>query len=68
MAQMRERALDALTEMARWKSLENALPAFVLVGRIAGLTDVEIQDKWTSGQRDQVIALAAGKSPIKKAK
>ena len=59
--QMRERALDALTEMARWKSLENALPAFVLVGRIAGLSDAEIQDKWTSGQRDQVIALAAGK-------
>jgi hypothetical protein len=59
--QMRDRALDALTEMARWKSLENALPAFVLVGRIVGLTDQEIQDKWTSGQREAVIALAAGK-------
>lgn len=61
LGQMRERALDALTEMARWKSLENALPAFVLVGRIAGLPDQEIQNKWTSGQRDPVIALAAGK-------
>jgi hypothetical protein len=61
LGQMRDRALDALTEMARWKSLENALPAFVLVGRIAGLTDAEIQDKWTSGQRDAVISLAVGK-------
>lgn len=59
--QMRERALEALTEMARWKSLENALPAFILVGRIAGLPDAEIQDKWTSGQREAVIALASKK-------
>jgi hypothetical protein len=62
LGQMRERALDALTEMARWKSLQNALPAFVLLGRIAGLTDAQIQDKWTSGQRDAVIALAAKKT------
>ena len=59
--QMRERAIEALTEMARWKSLENALPAFVLVGRIAGLSESEIQDKWNAGQREAVIALAASK-------
>lgn len=61
-AQMRDRALDALTEMARWKSLEHALPAFVLVGRIAGLSDEEIQKRWTAGQREPVIALARKKA------
>jgi len=61
LAQMRERALEALVEMARWKSLENALPAFVLVGRMAGLSEAEIRNKWTSGQRDSVIALATSK-------
>jgi len=58
LSQMRERALDALIEMARWKSLENALPAFLLVGRIAGLSDSDIQTRWTSGGRDAVIAMA----------
>ncbi len=59
--QMRERGLDALTEMARWKSLEHALPAFVLVGRIAGLSEEQIQEKWAAGQREAVIAQATGK-------
>jgi hypothetical protein len=61
LGQMRDRALDALIEMARWKSLQHALPAFVLVGRVAGLSDAQIQDKWTSGGRESVIAVVTAK-------
>ncbi len=56
LSQLRERALPALIEMSRWKTLAHALPAFVLTGRLAGLTDQQIQDAWTSGNRESVIA------------
>ena len=58
--QMRNRALPALVEMSRWKTLEHALPAFVLTGRIAGLSEQQIQDAWTRGDRESVIAAAMG--------
>ncbi|HEV2199397.1 MAG TPA: hypothetical protein VGR73_06230 [Bryobacteraceae bacterium] len=60
MSQLRERALPALVEMSRWKTLAHALPAFVLTGRVAGLTDQQIEDAWTKGDRESVIAAAAG--------
>ena len=60
MSQLRERALPALLEMSRWKTLAHALPAFVLTGRLAGLTDQQIQDAWTSGDREAVLAAATG--------
>lgn len=56
--QMRDRALTSLVEMARWKSLEHALPAFVLVGRLTPLDDARVQDAWTRGDRESVIAQA----------
>lgn len=62
---LRERALPALIEMSRWKTLAHALPAFVLTGRVAGMTDQQIQDAWTSGDRETVIAAASG-NPKKK--
>jgi hypothetical protein len=55
--QLNERALQPLVEMARWKTLAHALPAFVLVGRIAGSSDKEIQDAW-SGDRAKAITTA----------
>ena len=58
--QLRNRALPALVEMSRWKTLEHALPAFVLTGRIAGLSEQQIQDAWTRGDRESVIAAAIG--------
>jgi hypothetical protein len=60
LAQLRNRALPALVEMSRWKTLEHALPAFILTGRIAGLTEQQIQDAWTRGDRESVIATALG--------
>ena len=59
--QLRERALPALVEMARWKHLAHALPSFILVGRVAGLPEKEIQEAWAAGDRDKVINAATGK-------
>jgi hypothetical protein len=59
--QLRERALPSLVEMARWKTLSHALPAFVLLGRIAGLPDKQVQDAWTRGDRESVISAATAK-------
>ena len=59
--QIRERALASLAEMARWKTPRFALPSFLLLGRVAGMPDRQIQDSWRKGEREAVIekALAA---------
>jgi len=56
---LRERAVPALTEMARWKTLEYALPAFLLLGRVASMKEDEIQDQWSKGDRELVIRKAS---------
>ena len=58
LALLRERAMPALVEMARWKTLSYALPPFLLVGRVAGLSDRDIQQAWAKGEREPVIAKA----------
>jgi hypothetical protein len=60
---VRERAMPSLVEMARWKSLRYALPAYVLVGRIGGLSEDEIHARWEKGERESVVeqATARGK-------
>lgn len=60
--QLRTRAMDALIDMARWKTLEHALPAFILLGRVAGMPEPDIQSAWTRGDRDSVISAAKKKS------
>jgi hypothetical protein len=59
--QLNQRALGSLAEMSRWKTLAHALPAFVLLGRVAGLSEQQIQDAWTRGEREAVIAAATAK-------
>lgn len=59
--QLNQRALGSLAEMSRWKTLAHALPAFVLLGRVAGLGEQQIQDAWTRGDREAVIAAATAK-------
>lgn len=63
LAQIRDRALYSVAEMARWRDLEHALPAFILAGRLAGLTEEQIQAAWVSGDRETVVkkALATDK-------
>jgi len=55
---IRERALPALVEMARWKTLRYALPAFLLVGRTAGIAEQELLDQWRRGDRETAIGKA----------
>jgi hypothetical protein len=59
--QLRERAFTSLVEMARWKHLEHALPGYILLGRVAGIPDEELQDAWKEGKRDQMIERASKK-------
>jgi hypothetical protein len=55
LALIRARALNSVVDMAQWRDLEHALPGFILAGRIAGLTEKEIQDAWVSGDREPVL-------------
>ncbi len=52
---LRQRALPSVIEMARWHNLTDALPAFVLAGRLAGLQEKEIREAWISGNREPVL-------------
>ncbi len=63
LALIRERAMGSLAEMARWKSLEYALPAYILLGRAAGIAEADIHSEWERGNREQMIrkALSARK-------
>ena len=56
--QLRERAIPALADMARWKTLTHALPAYILLGRTAGIPEERIQASWSDGGREAVIAEA----------
>ncbi|MBV9612722.1 MAG: hypothetical protein JO091_09620 [Acidobacteriaceae bacterium] len=55
---LRQRALPSVIEMARWHNLQDALPAFVLAGRLAGLGEKSIQDAWVTGEREAVLEQA----------
>jgi len=58
LALIRERALPALAEMARWKTLRYALPPFLLLGRVAGMPENQIQQAWEKSNREAVIGKA----------
>ncbi len=53
---LRERSRDTLIEMARWKHLPHALPAYVLLGRSAGMAETEIERTWAADEREKTIA------------
>lgn len=55
LAELRQRALASLVEIARWKSPGHALPAFAVLGWVAGLTDEELRESWTCGDREAAI-------------
>lgn len=59
--QLRQRALPALVEMAKWRQLAHALPAFIILGRVAGYPEQEIQDIWSRDERDKLIAAVVKK-------
>lgn len=58
LARLRSRALPSLVEMARWTNAGHALGPFLLVARIAGLSDGDAFQAWQAGDREAVIARA----------
>ena len=58
--EVRRGALLSIVEMARWRHLPHALPAYILLGRTAGIRENELQDAWSKGERDRIIATATG--------
>jgi hypothetical protein len=57
-AHLRERALPALFEMARFQHLPHALPAYLILGKLADLPEGEIEQAWIDGQREALIEKA----------
>jgi hypothetical protein len=57
LALLKDRALDAMVDMARWKSLGHSLQGFILLARTAGWEEKKIQDTWTS--REHLAAVDA---------
>ncbi len=55
MVLLRERSRDTLVEMARWKHLPHALPAYVLLGRSFGMAETEIERTWAADEREKTI-------------
>jgi hypothetical protein len=58
LAHLRDRALPALFEMARFRHLPHALPAYLLLGKAAGLPDGEVETAWLAGDREKFLASA----------
>jgi hypothetical protein len=44
--------------MARWRHLPHALPAFILAGRLAGMSEDALQEAWKREDRERVIKAA----------
>lgn len=55
MRHIRERGVAALCEMALWKHLPHALPAYIILGRAGAMTDNEIEESWSANQREEVV-------------
>jgi hypothetical protein len=60
---IREHALPALVDMARWKAMAHAQPALFLLGRIGGVSEEEIQADCNRGDRKALISAAL--QPVK---
>jgi len=52
---LRRLALVPLIEMARWQSQGHATPALMILGRIAGQSDVAVQAALARGEREDII-------------
>ncbi|MBM3725533.1 MAG: hypothetical protein FJW40_08925 [Acidobacteria bacterium] len=61
LTQLVERAAQPLADMARWKHLPHALPAFILLGRAMNYSEEAIHDLWNRGEREILIQAAEKK-------
>lgn len=55
---LRRRAMPSLVEMARWRSEGHALPAFIILARVADYSDEPALELWQRGEREVVIRAA----------
>lgn len=55
LSHLRERALPALIEMSGWHEPNHAISAFILLGRVAGLPEPEIQELWKNAGRPALL-------------
>lgn len=51
---LRDRAVDSLIDMARWRHLSHALPGYILLGRMAGIPEERLQAAWSDGKHQPV--------------
>jgi len=58
LTRLARRSLTTLAEMARWNTEGHAMMAYMLVGRIAHMTEAELVEAWGAGKREEVIARA----------
>jgi hypothetical protein len=56
--ELRDRALDSLIEMARWKSPGHAYMPFIILGRVAGMSEDAINAAWERRDPEAVIKAA----------
>ncbi len=54
-AQLRERAVPSLLEMAAWQHLPHALPAFLIAGRLADWPEDRLTAAWASEGREKAL-------------
>jgi len=52
---LRQRALESLAEMSRWKSPGHAQYPFFILGRVGNISEAEIQKAWDEGNREVLI-------------
>ena len=50
-----ERGLRPLEEMARWRNLEYVLPAYLMLGRLAGVGEPDLEQAWSGGDREKKL-------------
>jgi hypothetical protein len=59
LSEIQKQALGSLLEMARWKWMGHAWSSLMILGRIGGLSDEEIEKDLEAGDREMVIAAAS---------
>jgi hypothetical protein len=65
LSELRQKALPALVEMARWKSSDRAYASFFLLGRAAGFPEDEMTAAWERGDRASFIETAINRAKAK---
>lgn len=66
MKHLAERGVLPLEEMAHWRNLEYVLPAYLLLGRMAGVGDPELEQTWANGDRENKLQEIEQKLKAKK--